>query len=306
MRILLFFTILFIGVINLNAQSGSFQYKKYFKNISKGQGALLTIEQFRSLRSEPELFQQLGIYTRSENPLIQQEAIRLLRQLGPEHPSARERKVAVHLLLEAARSKHSTIPGSAAAALQQFRPGDFDELARQLLVDRIQSHPAQLDKFLLTAGFLDLEAALESLRPEFKKRSAARRALNLALTRCGNEQKIESMMKHVREIPVDDEFVYQVVPMLVYTRQRPQMDLLLDIILSDRRACHPAGEHAHGHIRCGFRVIEQVAPVIEDFPVRVNETTGDLAVRDYEQAMEEVRDWIRKNRDSYVLKYDIF
>ena len=297
---------LLIFTLSAYAQPADKLLKAHFKNIQKQKTAQLSKEQAAALLQDEALFQQLGKYIRSDQKAVQQEAIRLARQLGSIHPAERSRKQAVHLLLEATRSKHPIALSSAADALQQFRPGDFDELAKQRLADLLHSRPAQLDKLLLTAGFLQLEAALETLRPELQKRSAARRALNLALTRCGNQQKSASMMKNIRQLPIDDAFVYQVVPMMVYTRQRPQMDFLLDLVLSDKRSCHTPGENAHGHTLCGYRVIEQIAPVIEDFPVQLNEATGDLAVNDYKKAMSEVRDWIRANRTTYTLKHDIF
>ncbi|MEM9917720.1 MAG: hypothetical protein AAF990_06470 [Bacteroidota bacterium] len=302
------YLIIFLTVLayNLQAQSASKILKPHFKKIQKAKASQLSKAQMLTLTKNADVFQALGAYTRSDKDQVQREGVRLTAWIGQRHQGAGQRKTAVHLLLEVAKTAESTVQYQVAKALQRFRQDDFDELARKLLAEHLQRKPQHLDKFLLTAGFLGMQDELEALRPEFKKRNSLRRSLNLALTRCGNQQKIESMMNNVRKIPVDDDFVYEVVPMLVYTRQRPQMDYLMELVLSNRRACRPIGEDVDGYILCGYRVIEQIAPVIEDFPVAVNELTGDLAVKDYKKAMKDVRTWLEDHKDTYVLKENIF
>ena len=45
-------------------------------------------------------------------------------------------------------------------------------------------------------------------------------------------------MKNVRQLEVDDPFVQEIVPMMVYNRQRPQIDYLLELTVSDMKNCH--------------------------------------------------------------------
>jgi len=56
---------------------------------------------------------------------------------------------------------------------------------------------------------------------------------------------------------------------------------------------------------CGFSVIALIAPYIENFPVKVR-TSGDLDVKDYNQALLDVRNWIKQNRDTYRIKREGF
>ena len=237
----------------VQAQSPSKILKPHFKKIQKQKPSRLSKDQANSLLKDADVFQVMGVYTRSSNEAVQREAVRLTTKLGVEHEVERSRKVAVHLLLEAAKSGSSVIQYQVAHGLQKFQVSDFDELARKLLVEHMQTKPNHIDEFFLTAGFLGMRNELEAMRPEYRKRSATRRALNLALTRCGNEQKIESMMENIEKIPVNDQFVYEVVPMMVYTRQRPQMDFLLNLIMSNKRSCRPVGEDAPVLLRLGHQ-----------------------------------------------------
>ena len=125
----------------------------------------------------------------------------------------------------------------------------------------------------------------------------------MALTRSGDEKKLENLMTKVKEMEIEDTFAEAVVPLLVYTRQRAAFDYLFDLILRNDKTCTPLGPDVPGKILCAYRVVEAVAPYVEDFPVEVG-VSGDLMTDDYRAALKEVRNWVGVQKQDYVLITD--
>ena len=108
------------------------------------------------------------------------------------------------------------------------------------------------------------------------------------------------MLAQIKQQPLNDDVVYELLPDLVYTRQKDALDYLVAIIQSDEKRCQSADPEAEQNIRCGYRVLELLAPVIADFPLTLDES-GDLAVSDYPQALEEARRWLTEHEDYKIV-----
>ncbi|MEM9824931.1 MAG: hypothetical protein AAF985_27860, partial [Bacteroidota bacterium] len=123
---------------------------------------------------------------------------------------------------------------------------------------------------------------------------------------------------------INDEFVFGILPKLVYARQKETTDYLFDIILQDQKTCgspadHDHGDgnaghhhhnnanagHHHGKINCAYRVMEAIAPYVKGIPLRVG-ASGDLITTDYQQALTTTRQWITAHRDNYELNTEIY
>jgi hypothetical protein len=57
-------------------------------------------------------------------------------------------------------------------------------------------------------------------------------------------------------------------------------------------------------IVCGYRIMEQLAPVIAEYPLQLDEF-GDLQTHDYPSALEHVREWFLKHK-TYTIRNDKF
>jgi len=104
---------------------------------------------------------------------------------------------------------------------------------------------------------------------------------------------------------INDDFVYGVVPLLVYTRQKETTNLLFDIILSDQKGCTPAGPDVEGNINCAYRVMEAIAPYVKGIPLELG-TSGDLKTTNYKQALKDTRAWIVQHKNDYELNRELF
>ena len=189
--------------------------------------------------------------------------------------------------------------------LQSFPKSEFDSEARQNLTKLLLGNPPHQDKLIQLAGFLEIKGILMDKLGQEEITKKDKQSIKLALVRTGDEAKLKNLMKNVKKIPIGDEFVFEVLPILIYVRQKKVTDYLLEIIMSDEKKCTPADAETPGNINCAYRIIEAVAPVINDFPYEVDDF-GDLITKDYSKVLSKTRKWIGKNKTSYTLNTDIY
>ena len=143
----------------------------------------------------------------------------------------------------------------------------------------------------------DQISTLRSLLPSLSGRD--RWTAQLALARLGDQEALATVLARAKQQPVNDDVVYELLPDLVYTRQKAAIDYLVTIVHSEEKNCQSADPEAEQRILCGYRVLELLAPVIQDFPLTVD-ASGDLAVRDYPKALEEARRWLKEHADYQI------
>lgn len=297
----------FLSIIWLNSygQSSPSELKNHFKALSKAQKSYLPKAKIEAYYRDEVAVQTIAKYVTDKNPKVQQEAVRLMAKVGSHHQGLESRQRAVFELLTAAQTASDLMLEKIATGLEQFKVTDYEESAIAQLRLLIEKKPAHLKEYIKIAGFLQLKEDLTALKEPYKSDKDLHKNLSIALARSGDEQKMEVLLKSVSEMPVDDDFVYGVVPVLAYTRQKAATDFLFDIILSDEKTCTPAGPDVPGKILCGYRVMEEIAPYVEGFPVEVG-ASGDLKVRDYQAAIKLVRQWIKIHREDYKLNMEIY
>lgn len=189
--------------------------------------------------------------------------------------------------------------------LQRFNLSEFDNVAKQKLASLLQANPPHQDQLIKLAGFLEMQTELQNILSQETISKKNKEALKLALVRIGDEVKLQNLMKNIKKIPIGDDFIYQIVPVLIYVRQKAATDYLMEIILQDSEDCTPADAETSGTVNCAYRIIEALAPVVIDFPVEVDDF-GDIVTKDYEASLKKVRKWIRKNKASYELNKEIY
>jgi hypothetical protein len=95
--------------------------------------------------------------------------------------------------------------------------------------------------------------------------------------------------------------VYEVFPDLVYTRKREAIDYLIEALNSNSKNCESANAENAERIPCAYRVMEMLAPIIENYPLKRNES-GDIETNDYPTALQKVKDWFKENKNYKILK----
>ena len=161
------------------------------------------------------------------------------------------------------------------------------------------------NRFFLLAGWLGREEALRAVPYEYRRSTRLRNDYDLAMIRVGDEGRIGRLQTLLNEVAVNDDFVYTLAPKLIYTRRPEVFDFMMDQILLDQRNCTAADAHSEGRLNCAYRLLELVAPHIQDFPLEVG-TSGDLETDDYPTALEIARLWIQENRANYLINTETY
>lgn len=299
------FILLFFCCTSLISFAQDNTIKVHLNKLAKNQSSVITKEDMVKLYKDGGVVSSIEPFLQSGTDKVRREAVRLCAKIGANHDAVSSRRLASNQLLDLALSPYAELDYQVAKGLRKFKYSDFDTKAKgkvETLVKREQSHQ---DKWIELAGFLQLEAVLKEIAPLYREDKKMNQKISLALTRCGDDQKIDNLMSNVRKIKVNDDFIYGVVPSLVYTRQKESMDYLFDIILSTDKNCTPAGPDIKGNIACGYRVMEAVAPYVKGIPLELG-ASGDLVTTDYAKAIEKVREWITRNKATYELTTDIY
>lgn len=214
----------------------------------------------------------------------------------------------LHVLLESCYNATQQEVYSNLKSIEKYPYSIFDGQAKRKVKQIISQSPPYLNRWIKLAGFLQMENELLAIAKDDHPSGIAERlnqskslktSYNLALVRAGNKAKLKTLMKNVKKLDLNDNFVYEAVPQLIYARQKPIFDYLLEMIKDKRQNCTPADAETRGNISCAYRIIEEVAPYISDFPFEA--TSYGIKTDDYPLMLKQTRAWIRKNKNSYVL-----
>ena len=185
-------------------------------------------------------------------------------------------------------------------ALQKFDLVQFSNFNKNKVTNCLLNPEIVSKELVLFAGFLNIKESLIALSPKHRNDKPFLQHINLALVRTGDPEKTETLYRNLLKRSVNDDFVYELLPLLVYTKQIKIYDWLLTMIVSDEKNCHPADAETAGHINCAYRIMEALAPNIIDFPIATDKW-GDLKINNYSKALTIVRDWIEINQGNYKI-----
>lgn len=189
--------------------------------------------------------------------------------------------------------------------LQKFKYANYSDVHKNQIATYLNNSQSPVQELILLGGFLQMETTMLTLAEKHQDNESLLPYINMALVRAGNLQKGKTLQKNIEKLTVNDPFVYEVLPLLAYTKQPIIYDWLLAQITSDEKNCHPTDAEISGKINCAYRIMEAVAPAINDFPIQLDRW-GDLAVDSYSEALAIVRIWITTNKRDYTLNKQMY
>lgn len=185
--------------------------------------------------------------------------------------------------------------------LQKYPPTDFTFADLNTLAAILRAKSTfHRDQFYLLAGYLRMEKELGLIPPELRETEKYKRNYGLAMVRAGNDFRRKQLLDKVKTLDYNDEFVYEIVPLLIYTHDREIYDYLIELTLRVDRTCESPDPHTSVKIDCGYRMMEYLASVLRDYPYLIG-LSGDLEVDDYRKALIEVRRWLNRHRNDYKI-----
>ncbi len=255
-----------------------------------------------------EIFKSLQKYYLDTLPKTRLKAYYITYKVGLSYDSD-TKNYAVNKLVSGCKDGDSGIGGSCFDWLSSFNKDDFSENAIDSISVLLERETAHYDKLLKMIGFLDLKEKTGLIRNRLTNNSINskqnRWAAHLALARLGEQDEIDYILGKVKSLQLNDNVVYNVFPDIIYTRQKQLFEYLIDVLHSNEKNCFSANPESTEKIICGYRVMEYLAPVIEDYPIEIDKW-GDIIVEDYPAALQVVRSWFLERNDNYNIKSDTY
>jgi hypothetical protein len=250
------------------------------------------------------LVNKLAPYYNDTFPAIRQKSYYLTYKKAVL--SNANRRLAINILLKGCSDKDGAIMGQNLAYLKGFTLNDFDNESLQMVNLKLSNHRvAHYKDYVLLAGFLGTGKDIlyqkfldEHITPGTKW------YISLALARMGNQEQITSCLAQVKKMLINDNLVDYVIPDLIYIRQRESINYCIEVLNNKEKLCHSLNPDISERINCGFRVIEMLAPVIENVPI-TRDDTGIVFTDSYDSLLDKVRQWFSDNPD-YMLKKNTF
>jgi hypothetical protein len=274
----------------------------FFLEISSGKTVPIPPEILTPMKGSSVL-EMIKPYLADSSNWVRGKAHDVVHRIASHAPtSSPVRMHGIIILTESLKDKDASNVRSALRYLTTYGKGDFSKEAKDSLINRIKLKPADLDQLIKLAGFLNLTQIKDEIRPyaQAGNPKQIRWAVLLALARMGDAAALKDLMQRVSKLPVNDDVVYKIFPDLIYTRQKKSLDYMIEALNSDVKNCMSADAEKEVEIFCGYRIMEQLAPVIQDYPFKLD-LSGDLQTDDYPSALSTVRNWFRAHKDYTIL-----
>ena len=231
---------------------------------------------------------------------IRLEAYKINYSVALKAENITDKQRAVEILSKSLLDQNGTISSWGARHLSAFDRNVYTEPTKFNIVKGIQIENPKKAELIKIAGYLNLKEAEATIRQEadFGKRTSTKWAAYLALARMGDETYANRVEKAVRNQGLNDDVIYELVPDLIYTRQKACIDYAIETLYEDKKKCSSPNPDNPSRMVCGFRVMEYLAPVVQDFPFQAR-ISGDIDTDNYSKALDITRKWFLEKGSSY-------
>ncbi|NDV45670.1 hypothetical protein D0T49_01215 [Paludibacter sp. 221] len=296
----LFYTILlFLSISALSIQANT--VTDYFDNCRKtGNADYSTGQKIVKDFDTPGLLNALDKYYADTLTFVRQQAYYLTYRKGLD--TKEDVQPIVVRLAKGINDDDGGLRGRIIGYLKSFPLTAFNEESKALIAANINKpNSPHYDELVLLAGFVGT-GNNDLFRLSMNSELPTRRKWNisLALARLGSADALQSCLEKVKKAPVNSGMVAYLLPDLVYTRQKSALDYCVELLHSDEKLCETANPDLSESILCAYPIIELIAPVIVNFPIKVDPSIG-LDVDDYEKMLQTVRKWFDENPDYEIL-----
>lgn len=278
------------------------QVRVYFAEVRAGKNPAIPKEIFQPENARIVLG-ELTSYQHDTVSAVRSKVYMICHRVGNGTKQSTLRQTAVTRLVLGCKDEDTGNVGLALDYLTTFRKDDFTTSSKDGIRNLVRNKAAHFDQVLRLAGFLELTDLKENINPYTQAGNAQsiRWAALVTLSRMNDSEAMGEVMRRVRKLPVNDDMVYKIFPDLVYTRNAEAICYMVEVMERDDKNCVTADAEREEPIPCGYRIMEQLAPVIEGYPLQLDES-GDIKTKDYTAALQKVREWFIKHKDYTIVR----
>lgn len=295
--------------------SFSFTYDKTLNElikeyIKKSANHVTSSELIKKILKYPgeDVLNELLPYVNDSSVNIRLSAIFMVYKVGMYNENNITKEKAVNILIEKLKDKDAGVIGRVIDYISSFSLECFTSEMKYNIYLIVQNKIPHYDKLIKLAGYLqitDLVYYFKKMATEDKYSRKEKWAMTLAMARMGDEEAIKNIKSKIENLPINDDVIEEIYDDFLYVRQKEVFDVILDIIMSDKKNCLSSNPDNEIPVLCAFKLIKMIAPYIKDFPLKKDEA-GEYIIRDYESTLKEIRTWIDDNIDTYELIKNIY
>ncbi len=305
-----FFGVLLFTISGANAQSArkiNTQIAEYMESVRNKTEHPGVSDLFQNQKNHEAIYNSLTVFIGDSTYEVRQAAYRLTYEVAFKSQTLALRQLAVERITKGTQDNNRSIAGWSARHLSVFNREDFTLNAKANISTSINTGAPRLSELIKVAGYLNITEAENTIRTiaQTSRKTSDKLASYLALARMGNQDYANRITNLVRKQELNDDVVYELIPGLVYTRQKTCIDFVIEVLYNDEKKCISSDPDNPVKIQCGYRVMEYLAPVIKDFPYGVK-TSGDIDAEDYPEALERLREWFLSEGKNYEIIDDKF
>lgn len=256
-----------------------------------------------AVKSGEELLQLLQPYAKDSIDGIRYftcDMYMLIANSNKEHIAGKAVEEMAKMLADSVYS----VRNNAAQQLAQVPLMNFTANAKQIIANSIFLNTKNLtEEQLRLCGYLhltNLTSPLQVIATDRKNDKMIRWSAYLAMARMGNEDALNEVLRQVKNAGLNDDIVYSLLPDLVYTKQKPAFDYLVELLNNNELLCSSPNPDSDKRMVCGYRIMEMLAPEVRNFPLAVL-PSGDIDTKDYPQALETARQWFSEHKDYEIV-----
>lgn len=259
-------------------------------------------ELYASEKKYTPIFEAASTYLTDTTYKVRLEAYKIIYTVALKTSDTELKSRSLEQFTNALSDQNSSISGYGARQLSVFDRESFSSLAKNNITDGINKGILRRAELIKMAGYLNIKDVENRIREEAvsAKKIEVRWAAYLALARMGDANYTNRVVNAVRKQGINDDVVYELVPDLIYTRQKACIDLAIEILFDEKKNCRSSNPDNPVKMQCGYRVVEYLAPIIADFPFEIR-TSGDIETDNYEKALITVREWFLKKGNTYSI-----
>lgn len=307
---LIFIMFLCLTTINadLHGQDVNALFQRYVTGIHSSPGKAYPIPaEFLVKENADKVLTLASSYVGDTTSDVRSSMYTLIGKVGVRSDVLETRQHAVAVLSSSYSEKKFAHVGMVWTILSRFRRDDFQSASIDSLVKALRFQRPHRDKLLKLIGFLEIPSAKDLIIPlSFPPTNTRDRwAALLSLARMGDTLAIRSVMQRVQKLKPTDDVIHEIFPDLVYTRQPAAIEYMVTVLNSNEKNCLSPNPDSEVPIVCGYRIMEQLAPIIEGYPLKVG-PSGDIETTDYAKALEDIRQWFKSRGTNYKIRKDTF
>lgn len=297
---------IWFAAIEIYGQSIDVLLAQYMNDVRTSSSSA-TIDIFLKEENSKAVLNAIQIYYSDSLPKVRSKAYEITGRVGLKSGNPDIRQWGTTQLTSFHNDPDAGNVGQLWSLLSKFKKEDFALIAKDSLKSSFRQKQPHLDQLMKLVGYLQMTDMKEEIRPltlpPTNKRD--RWAALLALSRMGDEVAIQSVVQRAQKLKVNDDVVFEVFPDLMYTRQMEAINIMITVLNSDEKNCFAADAENETRIPCAYRVMEQLASIVEDYPLQVD-ASGDIITKDYVKTLSDVRKWFQKNGSNYKINKESF